>query len=121
MTLTTEPKVIRCQQHNAGVEFTDTAGIVDADGVPVPLTDCVVYFTLHSRRESAPMVEELATIVDAEAQTVFYVTTATDLERAGLFRQKWQVVFDDGSYFTVPSEGHNLVIVDPNDPPVEAS
>lgn len=103
-----KPNVIRVKRGDVGVIFTDT---LTADGEPIDLTDATVLFVLRAPDAAAPALEAEAEIVDAEAGTVSYTSTSDDLTVAGVFRQEWEIDYDAGERFTVPSDGWNIVRV----------
>lgn len=103
----TEP--IAVKRGDVGIIFTDT---LTADGEPIILSDCEVWFVLRPQRgDLLNEVTAEADVVDANEGTVRYVTVVGDLDVAGFYRQEWEVVYTNGDRFTVPSDGYNVVHV----------
>ena len=108
---------LEVKRNDVGVIFTDTLTANDA-----PLPDGLsgeVLFILRARNATAPYLVATATIVDADACTVKYVTQAGELDTAGNYRQEWQATLGTGEVYTFPSEGYNVVRIleDLNPPP----
>lgn len=103
----TEP--IKVKRGDVGVIFDDT---LTSNGEPIDLTDADVMFILRASRGAGPaLVDALASVLDAEAGTVRYVSSDGDLDYPGLYEQEWEVRYDSGDRFTVPSGGYNLLLV----------
>jgi hypothetical protein len=97
---------IRLKRGDVGVRFTDT---LTANLEPINLTGATVLFLLRPLGASEPNVIGEATIIDADGGEVEYVSVEGDLEDSGLCRQEWEITYETGDVFTVPSESHNVV------------
>jgi hypothetical protein len=95
---------VSVKRGDVGVVFTDT--LTDANGDPIDLTDCTVSFLMSPQRGATePVVEAVAEVLgDPQDGNVRYVTVDGDLADAGFYVQEWELVYDDGSRFTVPSD-----------------
>jgi hypothetical protein len=100
-------EISRVKQHDVSVIFTDTleaTGLTDLNDV-----DEIVFVLRHV--SGSPAVAGTASIVSSVERTVRYVAQSGDLDTAGVYRQEWEVTFDDGAVLTFPSDGYNMVEV----------
>lgn len=103
--------IIRVKRGDSGIIFSDT---LTADGEPINLEGATVTFLLRAVGGAEPAVEAEAIVVDDQDGTVSYVTAPGDLEVSGVYRQEWEIVYEAGDRFTVPSDTQNVVRIIPD-------
>jgi len=110
---------VKVKRGDVGVVFSDR---LTADGEPIVLTGADVLFVLRPKSGATEAFTGAAVVVDELDGKVTYATVAGDLDVPGFYRQEWEITFDTGDRYTVPSDGWNDVqIVDDLNPEDDGS
>jgi len=85
----------------------------DGSGSPIKLTAVSVEFRMYEPRNGDTVVDEDATIHDAEDGVVRYNWQDGDTDTAGRYRAEFVVTDTDDSVETFPNAGyHDIIITD---------
>jgi hypothetical protein len=88
------------------------ATLVDADLVPVDISDATVLFIMANATSRVVKLTSEATVVDGVAGRVEYQwNDTTDTATPGEYVAEWQVTFGDGKKQTFPSNSYNTVSI----------
>lgn len=96
------------------LEQTLYSGELDSYGnkIPLDLTNTEVRFRMRPEVGTGPVIDRVATIVNATQGRVRHTWVAGDTDRPGKYRANWRVLYANGPQ-TVPTEGHFVVVVTP--------
>lgn len=87
------------------------ATLADGDDNPIDLTGVAVRFRLRRPRSGDVVIDEFASVVDAESGGVRYSWDASDTDEAGRFRAEFVVEYPDETIETFPNDGfHDIVL-----------
>lgn len=87
--------------------------VLEANGVPIPLTGATVKFLARKVDDPATIIEGACDLVSAIDGTVMYQWAVGDTAIAGDYQFEFQITFGDGRVGTAPTDGYKLLkIVD---------
>jgi hypothetical protein len=89
--------------------------LFDAEGDPIDLTGAIVRLHVTEERTTTQVqIDALATPDPDQVANrgwVDYEFTSGDTNQPGRFWAEWEITFPDGSVQTVPTRGHDILIV----------
>ena len=103
-----ESRTCKVKAFDTAIDFTLTA---ELDGTALDLTGASVKFLIKSTADGAVVVEDTATVTDAENGIAVYSPGATFPTAAGAYEQEWEVTLADGKVISFPNSYMNRVTV----------
>lgn len=85
--------------------------LLDGANNPVPITGAAVRFKARRGPDVAPVIDAVATIVDAPTGIVEYALQAADTVAPADLQAEWQVTFAGGAIQTFPGEGYDRLLI----------